>query len=292
MAASENNSSDTGKLKEEVMNVSICTISFRHSLQSIEQLAQWSAEQGFDGIELWGVHARNLTANKQLNGEWLQSYGLSVPMISDYLPLHQEWSSIYPALRSLIALAERWETKQVRIFAGDLGSDQINAEERRHLVSQLRHVCKHAAASGLDILVEIHPRTFCDTVPSTLQLLAEVNHPALKVNFDVLHTWESGANISEAFKELRPFIQHLHLKNVINRSYLDVFRPERVFQASASRKGMTSLFTGCIDYDAFFSQHDLSGLHASLEWFGSHPFDVLKDDNRKLRAYRKEKLYH
>lgn len=108
----------------------------------------------------------------------------------------------------------------------------------------------------------------------------------------MLHTWESGANINRAFTELRPFIEHLHLKNVQNRSDLDVFLPERVFQASASRKGMTSLFHGAIDYDAFLSDHDLTGLNASLEWFGAHPFEVLQEDNRKLHAYRKEKLYH
>ncbi|MBM7840719.1 3-dehydroshikimate dehydratase [Alkalihalobacillus xiaoxiensis] len=274
------------------MNVSICTISFRHSLQSIEQLAHWSAEHGFDGIELCGAHARNLHSSPELNGQWLQSYGLSVPLISDYLPLHQEWESIFPPLKSLITLAERWQTNKLRIFAGDLGSQQISSDQRNHLVKQLRRACHYAAEHGRQILVEIHPRTLCDSIPSTLQLFGEVNHPALKINFDVLHTWESGANINRAFTELRPFIEHLHLKNVHNRSDLDVFLPERVFQASASRKGMTSLFHGVIDYDAFLSEHDLTGLNASLEWFGAHPFEVLQEDNRKLRAYRKEKLYH
>ena len=42
------------------MNVAVCTISFRHQLISIDELASWAQAQRFQGIELWGVHARNL----------------------------------------------------------------------------------------------------------------------------------------------------------------------------------------------------------------------------------------
>ncbi|MFB4211735.1 sugar phosphate isomerase/epimerase family protein [Shouchella sp. JSM 1781072] len=274
------------------MNVSICTISFRNSLQSIEQLAQWTAAQGFAGIEMWGTHARHLMANSQLNGQWLRSHGLIVPMLSDYLPFEKEWSTIYQAAKTLILLAERWETNQIRVFAGNRGSGQVEKGERKQLVTKLREVCVMVSRNGMNVVVEIHPRTLCDTIPSTLQLLAEVNHPALKINFDVLHTWESGADIDQAFIELYPFITHFHLKNVTDRSQLSVFHPERVFQPSDSRKGMTSLFTGCIDYHHFFTQHDFSDCHVSLEWFGHHPFDVLQADNRKLLPYQKKKIYH
>ena len=43
-----------------MINLSLCTISFRHQLMSIEQVADWARAQQFHGIELWGIHARNL----------------------------------------------------------------------------------------------------------------------------------------------------------------------------------------------------------------------------------------
>ena len=42
------------------MNLSVCTITFRHQLISIAEIAKWSVANGFQGIELWGAHATNL----------------------------------------------------------------------------------------------------------------------------------------------------------------------------------------------------------------------------------------
>ena len=39
------------------MKVSLCTITFRHHLLSIEDIANWARCNGFQGIELWGAHA-------------------------------------------------------------------------------------------------------------------------------------------------------------------------------------------------------------------------------------------
>lgn len=274
------------------MNLSICTISFRHGLQSIEQITDWAVKRGFDGIELWGTHARHLASDPECNGSWLRSIGLSVPMLSDYLPLEQSWDEVRAAAIRTFSLANHWKTNHVRIFAGGKSSLQTTNEERSYIAAQLHRLCHLAEDTGLRILLETHPRTLCDTLPSTLQLLAEVNHRALHVNFDVLHVWESGVDVNLAFQQLQPFIKHMHLKNITSPAHLDVFIPENVFSSSGSRKGMTSLFRGCIDYKTFFAMNDLSGLNASLEWFGPHPFEILEEDGKQLLPYRKQKLYH
>ena len=49
----------------------LCTISFRHQLVSLPELATWAGATGFDGIELWGVHARHLSEQPGLDGRWL-----------------------------------------------------------------------------------------------------------------------------------------------------------------------------------------------------------------------------
>ena len=69
------------------MRVSLCTITFRHHLVSLGEIAAWAQSNDFQGIELWGAHARNLAQQPDRNAEWLDTYGLSVPMISDYLPI-------------------------------------------------------------------------------------------------------------------------------------------------------------------------------------------------------------
>lgn len=70
------------------MKISLCTISFRHQLIGLKGIACWARDNGFQGIELWAIHARNQSPLAIHNAQWMAAQGLSVPMISDYLPLH------------------------------------------------------------------------------------------------------------------------------------------------------------------------------------------------------------
>ncbi|BAD64487.1 MULTISPECIES: sugar phosphate isomerase/epimerase family protein [Shouchella] len=268
------------------MNVSICTISFRHALVSIDQLADWAKAHDVDGIELWAPHARHLFATPSYNGDWLKKQGLIVPMVSDYFPLYEEWNTLIEAAKQASRLLTRWNTNHIRTFAGAKGSKDTTKAERAYLVKRLACLCDYFFDKGHYVLVETHPHTLCDTVPSTLQLLAEVDHPGLAINFDVLHVWESGADVNGAFKQLQPHIRHLHVKNIRSPEDLDVFAPENVYAAAGSREGMAGLFNGCVDYESFLSANQLDGVNVSIEWFGNEPFHVLEQDCQQLMKWK------
>ncbi|MDF3064505.1 MAG: 3-dehydroshikimate dehydratase [Polyangiaceae bacterium] len=265
------------------MNLAICTISFRHHLISIEEVARWAQAHRFQGIELWGAHARSLAGDEKYGAEWLAEYGLAVLMLSDYLPLDAPLDELWAKLEQLSALARRWETRKLRTFAGRLGSAETSAAARARVVERLRGACQRLADRGQLLLVETHPSTLADTAESTLQLLAEVDHPALRVNFDVLHVWEAGDDPLGALARLRPHVSHLHLKNVSRRERLDVFAPANVYSAAGSRVGMVPLFEGVFDYQSFLA--DLPGdslWDASLEWFGDDVKGTLSRDRRAI----------
>lgn len=95
----------------------LCTISFRHQLVSLPELATWAGATGFDGIELWGVHARHLLQQPGLDGRWLQSQGLAIPMVSDYLPLDGSEQEAIHYTRELCRLARHWQAPKLRTFA-------------------------------------------------------------------------------------------------------------------------------------------------------------------------------
>lgn len=265
------------------MNLAICTISFRHHLISIEEVARWAQAHRFQGIELWGAHARNLAGDEKYGAEWLADYGLAVLMLSDYLPLDAPLDELWAKLEQLSALARRWETRKLRTFAGRLGSAETSAAARARVVERLRGACQRLADRGQLLLVETHPSTLADTAESTMQLLAEVDHPALRINFDVLHVWEAGDDPLVALQRLRPHVSHLHLKNVSQRERLDVFAPANVYSAAGSRVGMVPLFEGVFDYQSFLA--DLPGdsrWDASLEWFGDDVKGTLSRDRRAI----------
>lgn len=263
------------------MRISLCTISFRHHLLSIGEIARFARGSGFDGIELWGIHARNL--GRGYHAEWLATYGLRVPMLSDYLPLDAPRDILAERMAELCRLAGNWRAPRLRTFAGTKGSAATSPEERAHVVSGLRAAAGYLAGHGLRLLVETHPGTLADNTASLLRLLEEVDHPALKVNFDALHVWEGGDDLIAAHDRLVDHIDYYHLKNVRGRSDLAAFEPANVYSASGPRDGMTSLLEGVLDYGPF-----LRGLgpeaEASLEWFGDACFSILPADLSGLRA--------
>jgi 3-dehydroshikimate dehydratase len=204
-------------------------------------------------------------------------------MLSDYLPLEAPAEELWGKLEQLSSLARRWGARKLRTFAGRRGSADTSGEERRHVVERLRGACRRLAERGQLLLVETHPSTLADNVESTLRLLQEVDHPALRINFDVLHVWEGGDEPAAALERLRPYVSHFHLKNVSQRERLEVFAPANVYSAAGTRLGMVPLFEGAFDYRAFLA--DLAAdarVDASLEWFGDDVKGTLSRDRRAI----------
>ncbi|APX85729.1 xylose isomerase [Methylorubrum extorquens] len=263
------------------MRIALCTISFRHHLVSIGELARFARGHGFDGIELWGVHARNLGPGD--HAEWLAAYGLRVPMLSDYLPLDAPLETLTERTAELARLAGSWGAPRLRTFAGTKGSAATSADERAHVAQRLRMAAGQLADQGLRLVVETHPGTLADTTASLLDLLDAVDHPNLRVNFDTLHVWEGGDDPLAAHARLSPHIDYYHLKNVRSRADLSVFEPANVYAAAGRREGMTGLFEGALDYAAFLKTLPPQA-EGSLEWFGEASFSVLPTDLFRLRS--------
>lgn len=266
------------------MQLSMCTISFRHQLVSIDQLAKWARANHFQGIELWGIHARNLADQPHYNRDWLAVQGLRITMISDYLPLHFSETTLFHEAQKLIQLCKHWGCHKIRTFAGDKASSETTDEERKMLFSRLQRICDWLADFHLNLIIETHPNTYADSLPSTEKLLAGVGRNNLKINFDVLHVWESKADVTTALERLAPHIQHFHLKNVQSKDQLSVFAPGNVYAAAGTRDGMVPLFDGAVDYAKFFytlfsrPELKLVSIDASLEWFGHQSQSVLQHD--------------
>ena len=280
------------------MNLFICTISFRHQLVSIEELVNWASANHFQGIELWGIHAKNLSDQPDYNKDWLQQKGLRTTMLSDYLPLFSEGKTLFYATQQLCRLCKHWGSTKIRTFAGEQSSASTGQQQRQQLVQRLRDICDWLQDDKLDLVIEAHPNTFADSVTSIQYLFEKVNRPNLKLNFDVLHIWESGAEVLEALRTLAPHINHFHLKNISAADKLDVFSPPNVYAAAGKREGMVPLFEGAVDYKAFFDylhsqpQLQLSDIDASLEWFGHQSKSVLGRDRYLIQQLEQQHTSH
>lgn len=272
------------------MKLSACTISFRHQLISLDEIATWAKTRAFHGVELWGVHALNLREFPHYNAQWLVEHNLKVSMISDYLPLGGDETVAIKKMATFCQLANFWGAKKIRSFAGDKASSKVSGDERKAWVGRLRKLCDIAAASGCYLVIETHPYTLADTLESTQSLISEVNHSHLKINFDVIHVWEAGDDPRAAFLSLAPNIEHMHLKNIRDHSLLDVFKPANVYAPAGMRDGMVGVFDGAFDFNDFLQfviqqkRVDWQTLDVSLEWFGGDVLHTLDMDQQAIRA--------
>ncbi|MCT4780446.1 MULTISPECIES: sugar phosphate isomerase/epimerase [Exiguobacterium] len=263
------------------MQLALCTISYRHHLRSFEDLLTFAATEQFDAMDVWGVHAKHLRADEITA---LQESTIQVSMLSHYVSFDAPLSVLLEQTKELSYLAQRIGTRRIRIFAGNKASHQLTEAERARLVYQLSGICKILDQNNQLVLLEIHPNTAADTIESTERLLREVNHPACRINFDVLHVVESGADPVSSYLRLEPIIEHLHLKSIARMDQFSVFAPENVYAASGTRDGMVPLFDGIVDYETFFSELGSILIHktASLEWFGDAPDESVANDRRLI----------
>lgn len=97
----------------------------------------------------------------------------------------------------------------IRVFGGML-PDGVSREQAVEAVgTALAQVATHAAERKVTICVETHDG-WCN--PHDLAaLIRAVNHPAIGVNWDIMHPVRAGGStMDEAFEVLRPWIRHVH----------------------------------------------------------------------------------
>lgn len=269
------------------MNLSVCTITFRHQLISIAEIAKWSVSNGFQGIELWGAHATNLEEQPEYSKDWIANYGLRVTMLSDYLPLFDTNDALYFKVHRLCRLAKHWGASKIRTFASNEASAGMNQQRKALLFQRLQTVCDWLAEYDLNLVIETHPNTYADSVSSTVEMFNAVQRQNLQLNYDVLHIWEAGEDVVNACEQLSPYINHFHFKNISSSEHLNVFAPDNVYAAAGSREGMVPIFEGIVDYKKFieylYSNPALRNIDSSLEWFGNNAKNILSQDRYKLQ---------
>ena len=113
-----------------------------------------------------------------------------------------------------IDLASDVGSSRIRVFGGQLGKG-ISRESAIDLVANsLLSVADHAKHCGVTICMETHD-DWCN--PSYVaEVMKKVNHPAIAVNWDIMHPVRAGfATMDQAFEALKPWIRHLHVHDAL-----------------------------------------------------------------------------
>ena len=157
----------------------LCSITFRDL--SPQQIVEAVAKAELAGVE-WGgdVHCPHGDTSTATDvGRMTRDAGLAVSSYGSYyragpLAAGKDTPEVSAVIESAVAL----EAPLIRIWAGCVGSVSADAGQAywSAVADDTRHMADLAEAAGIRIAFEYHANSLTDSLPSTLRLLALVDH--------------------------------------------------------------------------------------------------------------------
>ena len=205
------------------MRISYCTWGMKHV--AIEKALPAIAEIGYRGIELAVTPGRTtelytLDAAKRVRiAQLLDQYNLVLTAVAGHTSMCEDDPEIHRAnmkrLRDSIDLtAELAQDGEQPVTVSIVGGGEGSWEERRQIIAERAYeLGEYAASRGVILAAEPHSGTALDTPEKTLWLMEQVNHPAVRLNFDISHFDVMGFDIDECVPQVAPYSVHTHVKD-------------------------------------------------------------------------------
>ncbi|KAA0230981.1 sugar phosphate isomerase/epimerase [candidate division KSB1 bacterium] len=118
-------------------------------------------------------------------------------------------------------LARLLDTKIVIVFGFQRSPQDVPADERK-VVEIFRQAARLAHQHGLILAIENEPGFWCDTGVNTGRIIAQVNSPALRANWDPGNAM--GTNeppYPDGYHALKQWIANVHVKDTIKGSLVE-----------------------------------------------------------------------
>ena len=201
----------------------------KHSLDGMLALAR---QYGYDGVEprVQAGHAHGLemevdagtrrdAAQKALDSGIALCCVATSCRYSDPDTVQQH---VEDTLRC-IDLAADVGAPRIRVFGGQIGKGISRERAIAQVVEALTAVADRAQARGVTVCMETHD-DWCNP-EHVAAVMAQVDHPAIAVNWDVMHPVRAaGWTVDQSFETLKPWIRHLHVHDGIEEDGKLIFK--------------------------------------------------------------------
>ncbi|MEZ4729388.1 MAG: sugar phosphate isomerase/epimerase family protein [Caldilineaceae bacterium] len=177
--------------------------------------------------------------------------------------------------RRYLDLAADLGIPRLRVFGGKIPEGISREAAVAVVAAALATVAEHAAQQQVTICLETHD-DWCDPA-HVVAVMQAVNHPAIAVNWDVMHPVRAGGvTMAEAYTMLRPWIRHVHIHDGSKRMDKLEFLP--IGQGEFDHRQVVQLL-----------QSDGYEGYLSGEWINWEPYDVhLPRELAAMQTYEAE----
>jgi len=186
---------------------------------TLEQIVASAASSGIGGIDFRGIGDEiDVTKLPAFNADieatlgLLRSHGIVTPCLNTSVtPAAQRWQMMLEEIRRTIQLAEKLQTKFIRVFGGALTSGMSRAEAIQLSQRRLRQLVKMCGPFGCVPLVETHDQWA--SAQEMLEMVHEYDPSEVGVLWDVEHTHRAGENVEQTFGAMKRYVHHVHFKD-------------------------------------------------------------------------------
>ena len=187
----------------------LASVAFRH-LSPLE-IIDFVVQSGLSAIE-WGgdIHVPHgqIETAQQIR-EATVNAGLKVSSYGSYYRVGascSEESSFSSVLDTAMAL----NAPVIRIWAGDAGSNQLDADSRNTIITETRRIATIAKSEGMDLAYEFHSGTLIDNAESARKVMQELNCG------NVYLYWQPAIGMTELqnaqeLSSLLPWVKNIHV---------------------------------------------------------------------------------
>ena len=233
----------------------------------LNKVVEKAAQLGFDGIELIAKrpHASPIDLDadgrKQLKEE-IESKGLELACIAGYQDFsndldhpdmpHFEKELLY--LRETIRMAQDLDCRIVRIYSGFLRPNIPYQDQWDWCVSYLREGAKFAEDHGVFLALQNHSEITVHHL-DVLQMIEEIDSPAMKVALDAPYVVRCGVPLEEAVADVGSLIVYSTASDQIGRPVSLHLAPSTFKMSghySLTRNIAVPAGEGDVDYRTFF----------------------------------------
>jgi sugar phosphate isomerase/epimerase len=200
---------------------------------SVFEAMDFFKKAGFDGVELCfedlNFRLRPDLWDERVIGpirEHSGELGLPISAVGNHLRYFFD-DFMFEAIKRGIRSAKRYGTDVFIFSAMNDATERVRcADLRKVAVSRVRELCKVAEDAGVCLAMEPEPPSIFANTNDFLRLCAEIQSPALGINFDAGHAFLADPDIYESIASLKGLIRHGHIEDMQRGQHLHLMPGE------------------------------------------------------------------
>ena len=262
----------------------ICFMTFSCPDYELDKVLATAIRYGYDGVEPRAQaehkHGVEVSTTKKVRARIQAQFadaGIKMSCIATScrynLAEQRERQEMIETTKQHIELASNCGCPALRVFGGSTPEGMDFADSKQYVAECLAAVADWAKDHNVYVCLETHDAFW--RAADDGYVVAQLNHPNICINWDVMHCIRAGETVTEAFERVKDHVKHVHVH-------------DGSFNEEGGDLEMCLMGEGMLPYDEAIKLLATVGYDGALsgEWISGPALEeVLPHDAAVLREY-------